>query len=327
MSFANRGIVICVERGSLEYKALCLVLTLRGNWGAWSNTPVYSYSPREGRGISAWLATIFQAYGVTIVEEPINTKYYDYPLANKPLCMAHAERQKRHDLLVFLDSDVLCWREPTDFALAEGKNLGIVMDTTKSAATAGPGDVNAPMWEQLFELVGAKEIPWVTTTLSQERVKAWWGTSVRAEAGLMGEWLDIFERAFETVSFRPQANYLREQMTLCALAAREHEHVQDMSVGHNFPVQNHKAFMQRGIDARDAVLWHYQPYLNKAFRKFAERLDSISSVAAKEKAARAFIEDLRVNYPRRIGLDEPFHAELRRRLRLGPRIRSLLGKS
>jgi len=328
--FKSPGIVICVEKGSLEYKALCLVLTLRQNWGAWSQTPIYSYSPREGRGISPWLASIFRDHDVTIVEEPINTRYYDYPLANKPLCMAHAERQDIHDLLVFLDSDILCWHEPTDFTLAANKNLGIVMDTTKSVATAGPGDVNDAMWQELYALVGATDVPWVTTTLSQERVKSWWGTgvmSVRSSAGLMGEWLEVFERALETVSFRPQANYLREQMTLCALAAREYEHVQDMSVGHNFPVQNHKAFMQRGIDARDAVLWHYQPFLNKAFRILAARLDSLPSAAAKEKAAHKFIADLKINYARRLGLDEPFYAEWRRRLRLGPRLRGLIGKS
>jgi hypothetical protein len=253
-----------------------------------------------------------------IVEEPINTRYYDYPLANKPLCMAHAERQKLHDLLVFLDSDILCWREPTDFTLAEGKNLGIVMDTTKSVATAGPGDINDAMWQELFQLVAIKDVPWVTTTLTNERVQSWWGTgvmSVRTGAGLMGEWLDVFDRALANVSFRPQANYLREQMTLCALAAREYAHVQDMSVGHNFPVQNHTVFMQRGIDAHDAVLWHYQPYLNKVFRIFAARADALPSAAAKEAAAHTFIADLKINYARRLGLDEPFYAEWRRRLR------------
>ena len=109
------SIVICVEKGSLEYKALLLILTLRKNWPLWSSVPIYAYSPRAGKGPSDWLKAVYEQYDVRPIYEHLNIEYADYPLANKPIVMAHAERTVRSKFLVFLDTDILCWREPKYF--------------------------------------------------------------------------------------------------------------------------------------------------------------------------------------------------------------------
>jgi hypothetical protein len=49
--------------------------------------------------------------------ERLNIEYADYPLANKPVVMAHAERTLTSKFLVFLDTDIVCWREPKCFAV------------------------------------------------------------------------------------------------------------------------------------------------------------------------------------------------------------------
>lgn len=321
----SAAIVICVEKGMLEYKALCLVLTLRRNWKHWANTPIYSYSPRKDRGISPWLAEIFKANGVNIIEEPLNTKYEDYPLANKPICMANAEAQLEHELLIFLDSDILCWNPPTHFNLPLGYDLSMVADTTKSVASAGPSDPYDKMWRELYSVFGSEIPPVVTTTLTEERVQGWWGSgvfAVRRRSGLMARWYEGFGNALSSVKFDPAAVYLREQMTLCALAVAVQDRFLEMPVTHNFPVQNYPVFEKRGINANDVVLWHYQPFFNKAFRTFGQRLEKLSLTSAKEKAALGFINDLNVNFRTRIGLDESLVASWRKKLRLGPRIRS-----
>src|SRR5215469_3947656 len=84
--------VICVEKGGLEYKALLLILTLRQNWGIWSSLPIYAYSPRAGKEPSDWMKAVYEQYNVRPIYETLNIDYADYPLANKPIAMAHAER-------------------------------------------------------------------------------------------------------------------------------------------------------------------------------------------------------------------------------------------
>lgn len=320
----SHAIVMCIEKGSLEYKGLCLLLTLRQNAGRFKDVPVYVYSPRKGREASPWLIEIFERLGATHISVPLNEKYADYPLANKPLSMAHAEQNLPHEQLIFLDSDILCWNEPELFTLPADKDLAMTADTTKTVASSGPEDPYDAVWMHLYRLANCRHFPFVTTSLTDERVRGWWGSGVivtRRSAGLMAKWIALFEAALEAVDFTPQMSYLREQMTMSALAASVLPRFQELPVTYNYPVQNYAHFSARGQRPPDAVLWHYQPFLNKAFRKFAGRLDRVPGAHNKMAHSAAFSEQLRLNYPKMIGLDESWLASMRSRLRLRTRIR------
>jgi hypothetical protein len=112
-------------------------LTLRKNWGKWSSVPIYAYSPRAGKEPSDWLKAVYEQYNVRPIYEHLNIKYADYPLANKPIVMARAERTLKSRILVFLDTDIVCWNEPTYFALPDKCDLSLCVDTTK---TNGSGE-------------------------------------------------------------------------------------------------------------------------------------------------------------------------------------------
>jgi hypothetical protein len=321
----THAIVMCVEKGSLEYKGLCLLLTLRRNGGRLKDLPVYVYSPRPGREASPWLIEIFGHLGATHVTIPLNDRYPDYPLANKPLSMAHAEQNLPHDYLVFLDSDILCWHEPELFTLPDDKDLAMTVDGTKTVASAGPHDIYDPVWMDLYRLADARYSPFVTTHLTDERVRGWWGSGVivcRRSSGLMTRWLALFETALRTVRFLPEMAYLREQMTVCALAAAVYPRFDELPIGYNYPVQNHAHFRARSLPPEHAALWHYQPYLNKAFRKFARQLDRTEGAQKKMARADVFTRELKHNYRRMIGMDESWLTVVRRRLRLRPRMRA-----
>lgn len=326
----DAAFVICVEPGALEYKALCLVLTLRKNAGAWKDLPLYAYSPRPGRQVAPWLKTIFARHHVTLVEEPVNQRYQDYPLANKPLCMAHAEAKLAHEYIVFLDSDILVWKEPAAFELPAGRDVGAVVDADKSMASSGDGDHNEVMWQRLYALLGGCADHFVTTTLSRERVRGWWCSgviAVRRERGLMAQWLALFERALESDLFLPRATYLREQMTFSATLAKHAEIVENLAPIYNFHVQSEPKYVREcGLRASDAVLWHYQCFLDKAFARFRRRLDDVEDSFAKEAHAWGFIQKLRVHHARMLGMDEPFLKAVRRKLRIGIRLRAWLGR-
>jgi hypothetical protein len=327
-NYPDCSFVICVEKGSLEYKALLLILTLRKNWGKWSSVPIYAYSPRAGKEPSDWLKAVYEQYNVRPIYEHLNIKYADYPLANKPIVMAHAERTLKSSILVFLDTDIVCWNEPTYFALPDKCDLSLCVDTTKTVSSSGPGDRYDQMWKRLYEMAGVRNEPYVVTHLTNQRVKSWWMSSVipsRRECGLMGRWLDVFERALRADFFVPEAHYLREQMTLCAVAAAVYERFLELPISHSYPVQNYNYYAGKGALPDLATLWHYQPFLNKFFKWFATQIDASSDLAEKISIAESAASALRRNYPSMIGLDETFFQRWRRELRVGPRLRRALG--
>src|SRR5688572_26639221 len=180
---------VCVEPGShrLEHKAAALFLTMRRNMGALSNAPIRAYAPRPGRVVAPWCRELMEHFEVRLIDEPLNAAHADYPLANKPIALAHAEAHATTEYVVFLDSDILAWQEPREFLLPDGVDIALVPDGTKTTASAGPGDRFEDYWMRLYELVGATARPFVTTILSKERLRGTWNSGVvplRRSAGI-----------------------------------------------------------------------------------------------------------------------------------------------
>jgi hypothetical protein len=326
----SAAIVFCAEPGLLEYKCACLVVSLRSHAAQWADLPLYAYSPRPGREVSPWLAALFHEYNVDLINAPLNTEFVHYPLANKPICMADAEQRLTADQLVFLDSDILCWGELADLALPEGIDLRLCRDGTKTVASSGPADPLEPFWQSLYELVDSSHQPYCETWLTGKRVRGWWISSVvvaRRKAGLMARWLNCLRQAETACLVPPQASYLREQCTLCAVAAAAYDRFAELPLTHNYPIQCWKQFSARGYPPERAPLWHYQGFLNKAYRHFASQLDAQASIAAKITLIQGFIARLSSDYRRLLGLDESWFSSLRRRWMLGVRLRRLFGKS
>lgn len=326
------AVICCIEQGELEYKGLCMILSLRRNWGSWSDVPIYAYSPRAENHISSWLREIYKEYKVYLIDEPINKNFIEYPLANKPLSMAHAEKHMSENLLIFLDSDILCWNEPHLFALPDEKDLGMVIDGTKTVASYGASDTkHEPMWKSLYKIAHVENSePYVTTLLTDEIVRGWWSSGViacRRSANLMEKWLAVFEESKASNIFIPEAGYLSEQMTICAVVASVYDRFIELPVSYNYPVQNFRHYSARGTNPNVAVLWHYQPYLNKSFRKLRKRIDSTQDISTKIRIANKFITDIKTKFPRMIGLDESIFSLYRRKLGIGPRVRKLIGCS
>jgi hypothetical protein len=122
-----------------------------------------------------------------------------------------------------------------------------------------------------------------------------------------------------------QMGYLREQIAVCLVAAKLGTRFIDLPISHAYPIQNYRRYMRRGWLPEQAALWHYQLSLGKFFRTFATSIDGLLSVDEKIACASQAAEDLRNNYARLLGRDESFLRSLRRRYRIGPRIRTLIG--
>jgi len=323
---------VCVEPGShrLEYKAAALFLTMRRNMGALSNAEIWAYSPRPGRAVAPWCREVMEHFEIRLIDEPLNAAHADYPLANKPIALAHAEEHATTEYVVFLDSDILAWAEPRAFLLPEGIDLALVPDATKTTASAGPGDRFENYWMQLYDLVGATARPFVTTTLTRERLRGTWNSGVvplRRSAGIARQWRDAMERLL-AADFAPrEASYLRENNLLSAIAAAHHDRYSELSFAYNYAVQNWDEMTANGISPEEAVLWHYQPFFDRTFHRFADRIDRARTLRERLALAEWLVEDLRRNYRRRIGLDETWLQGVRRWARIGPRVRALLGRT
>ena len=329
MSAGRVTFAVCVEPGHprLEYKAAALFLTMRRNMGALSGAAVRAYAPRPGRAVASWLREMMDSLSIEYIDAPLNAAHADYPLANKPLALAHAEETASTDFVVFLDTDILVWREPRAFLFDDGVDIALVSDTTKTTASAGPGDPFESYWMQLYDLVGATARPFVVTTLTHERVRGTWNSGVvplRRSAGIAAQWREAMLRLLADDFAPAKANYLRENNVLSAIAAARYDRFLELPVTYNYPVQNWGAMTP---PPEEAVLWHYQPYFDKTFRRFAARIDAARSLGERLAITERLVAELRVNYRRRIGIDETLAQSLRRRLRLGPRLRALIGHS
>jgi hypothetical protein len=329
MSADRVTFAVCVEPGPhrLEYKAAALFLTMRRNMGALSGAAVRAYAPRPGRAVAPWLREMMEALSIDYVDEPLNAAHADYALANKPLALAHAEETASTEFVVFLDTDILAWREPSAFLFDGGIDIGLIPDTTKTTASAGPGDPFEEYWMRLYDLVGATARPFVVTTLTKERVRGTWNSGVvplRRSAGIAVQWREAMLRLLAADFAPAKAVYLRENNVLSALAAAHYGRFLELPVTYNYPVQNWDTMTP---PPEEAVLWHYQPFLDRTFRRFAARIEAARSLAERLTLTERLVADLRVNYRRRIGIDETLAQSLRRRLRIGPRMRALLGRA
>jgi hypothetical protein len=269
-------------------------------------------------------------FGVRLIAEPLNAENANYPLANKPLALAHAEEHAETDFVTFLDTDILTWREPAAFLLEDGVDLALVVDGTKTSGSSGPGDPFEAYWMQLYDFVGATARPFVTTLLTNERIRGMWNSGVvatRRSAGIAVQWREAMLKMLANDFAPREAVYLRENHLLSAIAAARFDRFRELSFAYNYAVQNWDRMTAKGISPEDAVLWHYQPFFDKAFRRFAARIDDASSLRERLGLIERFTDDLRRNYRRRIGIDETWLRSLRRRARVGPRLRKLLGRS
>ena len=110
--------IMCTEGGGqLEKESLLMVESFRKFAGGFKSAQIYSFQVRENGDVSQETIEKLAAMDVSHRKVVLNTKYPDYPLANKPLLCAYAEQAIDADILVFLDSDLVFFSEPKEFLL------------------------------------------------------------------------------------------------------------------------------------------------------------------------------------------------------------------
>jgi hypothetical protein len=240
--------IMCTEGGGqLEQESLLMVESFRRFAGDFKDAQIYSFQVRENSNVTPTTVSQLAALNVIHQKVVLNTKYPDYPLANKPLLCAYAEESIDADILVFLDSDLVFFSEPKEFLLSPEYDVGIRPEHHKMIGSEGSSDPNEEYWARLYLIAGVQNTDrFVITTVDQKRIRAFWNSgvvAVRRRKGIFTAWRQTIEQLLEEGTGITKENWYYEQSalsaTICALT--DPDKVLNFSVGYNYPVHSHNA--------------------------------------------------------------------------------------
>lgn len=238
--------IMCTEGGGqLEKESLLMVESFRRFTGSFSHAPIYSFQVRQKHDVSSETVAKLEAFGVKHQKVVLNTKYPDYPLANKPLLCAYAEEAIDADILVFLDSDLVFFSEPKEFQLPPESDVGIRPEHHKMIGSEGACDPNEAYWMHLYQIAGVNDPDrFVTTTVDHKKIRAFWNSgvvAVRRKLGIFTAWRNTIEQLLEEGTTITEKNWYYEQSALSATICATTNNVLHFSPGYNYPVHSHNS--------------------------------------------------------------------------------------
>jgi len=252
--------LIRVARGKLESQSVLLAESVREWGGAHAGAAVYAFTTPEDAPSARTIERLGEL-GVAHVEVRLDMPYRDPPVLNKVYVSAWAERELDHDVLAFVDSDTVFLDEPR--ALVDGEWLAAAkpVGNSRTAGSTGPGDPNEPYWQRMYDELGVRSWPFVTTIVDRARVRAYWNTGLvaaRREAGLFAAWEEALVRLFESgcVFKKP---VLMEQVAWSGVIADIHDRVRILPEEYNYPLPKRRLLPPgvRDLDLEDLVHVHY----------------------------------------------------------------------
>lgn len=233
-------LVCCVEAGRLEGETLLMCESLRHFGGSLAAAPITAYSPRAGEPPADATRSRLDDLDVELVDDELNTEHAFYPMANKLYAAADAERRYGEDSIAVLDSDAVFLDEPKRLDLAEGADAAAAPVGKVSEGTTGPDHRNEEYWQGLYALTGVGEPPWIETALRGRRIRGYWNSGLvatRREAGLHGEWLELFRHLLAEKRLPPSGKIdSLDQVSLALLLARRPGRVETLPWSYNYRI-------------------------------------------------------------------------------------------
>jgi hypothetical protein len=252
--------LIRVARGKLESQSLLFADSVRAWGGALAGAPVYAFTSPEDAPSTGTLERL-RALGVTAVELSLDSPYRDPPVMNKVFVSAWAERELDHAVLAFVDSDTVFLDQPRELTLDGWLAAAKPVGNSRTAGSTGPGDPNEPYWQLVYDQLGVRSWPYVTTTVDRARIRAYWNTGLvaaRREAGLFQAWEEALVRLFESgcVFKKP---VLMEQLAWAGVIADIHDRVLVLPEEYNYPLPKRTLLPPgvRDLELDDLVHVHY----------------------------------------------------------------------
>jgi hypothetical protein len=257
---ASIGLLIRVARGKLEAQSLLLVESVRAWGGTLARAPVYAFTSPEDSPSEETMERL-SAHDVSQVELSLDSPYREPPVLNKVFVSAWAERELEHEVLAFVDSDTVFLDDPRELTLDGWLAATKPVGNSRTAGSTGPGDPNEPYWQRVYELLGVRSWPFVTTTVDRARIRAYWNTGLiaaRRSAGLFQAWEEALVRLFEAgcVFKKP---VLMEQVAWAGVIADIHDRVRILPEEYNYPLPKRTLLPPgvRDLELDELVHVHY----------------------------------------------------------------------
>lgn len=239
----NCEIIICTEKGRLEYLSKLLISSLRNFGGKYKDLPIYSYAPRREMKPERETLRFFENYNVVYVNEEINENYSNYPLANKPLCCAYHEKNSKAEYLLFLDSDTLFLQEPTqlfcdlDYDIkinpTDYSNIGTDLEFRKN---------EGEYWEKLYKLLKIKRRKEVKCTVDKEQILEYYNSGlvlVKKSKKIFSNWENNFINVWQEGLSPIRGNFFIEQSVLSATIAQMELNIGQLGPKYNYPITSY----------------------------------------------------------------------------------------
>ena len=259
--------VAVVEPGDLERKCTLLLESIRAFGGALAGAPCWFVQPRKGGRLARRTHEIFYDLDGRLLAADLNRDWPHYPIANKIFASAFVERLLPHDetLLCFLDSDVVCLREPRDLVLDPQADVGVgPVDRVGRGQQHG-----APLneyWQRVHALCGVepRQVWTVRTNVEQAEIHAYFNAGLivgRRRARLYNRWLDALEVARKDEPFRGKQLHNLDQALLAGIVMGQFDRkrVALLNRRYNYPLHlQHELPAENRLPDTDAiVVAHY----------------------------------------------------------------------
>jgi hypothetical protein len=268
--------IMCTEGGLLEQESLLMVESFRKYAGNMKDIPIYSFHVREQNDVSPETIQRLKSFDVQHQKIVLNNKYPDYPLANKPFLCAYAEQTIDAEILVFLDSDLVFFSEPTEFLLPQGYDVGIRPEHHKMIGSEGINDPNEEYWMHLYNLAGVKDLDkFITTTVDRKIIRPFWNSgvvAVRSSAGIFTAWQQTIEKLLEEGTSVNSKNFYYEQSALSATICAQVDRVWQFATGYNYPIHSHNQIIAaERLDSLDRVICIHDHLFRSRTENYRER--------------------------------------------------------
>ena len=256
---AELAFLIRVAEGNLAAQSELFVDSLRTWGGDLADTPVYAFTSPDDAPPAGTIERLVEL-GATHVELDLSDRRRDPPVLNKVYCCAWAERELDHATLCFSDTDTVVLNEPRDLVEGEWVAASKPVGSSRAGGQKGPGKRNEKFWKLMYDELGVRSEPWVTSVVDRKRIRAYWNTGLvaaRRSEGLFGAWERALERLYANdVVFRKPV--LMEQLAWSGVTADLHDRVWQLPDAYNYPLPKRRFLPDemQALDLDDLVHVH-----------------------------------------------------------------------
>lgn len=236
------AIIVCFER-AIEDQTISLLRSIK-RYLKIDDFTVFAIAPRAGHEPTQAAIAEAKSLGATYIPRALNSRYADYPLANKPIACDFVAREIAADHYLFLDSDTLFLND-TVFALPSDCDAGLRRVDAKNVGATSFAEPNGPYWEKLYKITGAVRRRWITPSGGGDEILEYYnsGFVLIRDPDIFTNWMQNFRQVMET-DIRPEHGlFFTEQSVLAATITAMADTIFTLPNDLNYPIHHHEKLL------------------------------------------------------------------------------------